>query len=101
MAKGRRDADRRAGRGRPPSERPGKTCPVCGRPNALDKEWHQIKAEEAEELRTAAREPIEAREEVQRATAAARALTMFTGPVGFALTNSIWIFCPSATAVRP
>ncbi len=31
-------------------------CPVCGRPNALDKEWHQAKAQEAEELRKAARE---------------------------------------------
>ena len=31
-------------------------------------------------------------------TAAARALTTFSGPVGFALTNSIWIFCPARDA---
>lgn len=46
---------------------------MCGRPNALDNEWHQAKAKEAEELRKAAREATEAREGLKRATAAPRA----------------------------
>ena len=35
-------------------------CPVCGRENALDSDWHQRKAQEAADLRQAAKEATEA-----------------------------------------
>ena len=47
---------------------------MCGRPNALDKDWHEKKAREAESLPQAAREVTDAREAVRAAIAAARRL---------------------------
>ena len=47
---------------------------MCGRPNALHKEWHEEKAREAESLRQAARDVTDAREAVRAAMAAARRL---------------------------
>ena len=49
-------------------------CPVCGNKGALDKEWHQAKAKEAETLRQAAREASEARQATKAAIAGARKL---------------------------
>jgi len=47
---------------------------VCGRPNALHKEWHEEKAREAESLRQAARDVTDAREAVRAAMVAGRRL---------------------------
>ena len=49
-------------------------CPVCGEKNALDKDWHQQKAKEAESLRQAAREASEARQATKARTSEARKL---------------------------
>ena len=49
-------------------------CPVCGRKDALGKDWHQTKAKEAESLRQAAREASEARQATKAAIANARKL---------------------------
>ena len=44
-------------------------CPVCGKEKALDSDWHQRKAQEAADLRQAAKEATEARKAVDAAQA--------------------------------
>jgi recombinational DNA repair ATPase RecF len=49
-------------------------CPVCGRPKALDKAWHDKKAGEIQQLRDAAREASAARSALNAAVQQARGL---------------------------
>ena len=49
-------------------------CPVCGRSQALDADWHQHKAEEAKQLREKALEARAARQAADAAVAAAAKL---------------------------
>ncbi len=49
-------------------------CPICGRKDALDKDWHEAKAKEAENLKQVAREASEARVATKARMAEARKL---------------------------
>ena len=43
MGRGRGTPGQRpGGRGRPPSERPSKVCPVCGRPFSWRRKWEAV-----------------------------------------------------------
>ena len=56
-------------------------CPVCGRENALDSDWHQRKAQEAADLRQAAKEATEARKALDAAQARLQELTKVDWPL--------------------